>query len=118
MKKLLMTLMFVLVTTINGVAQMTQVEYVIDDAISQVEMTPPGTVYGVVENNENYYLINTPIGEYRIDKNKDGSFSILGVTLKLVSRKNNIYIVDTSLSKFEINLKKGTVKKIKNKRHE
>jgi len=113
MKKMLMILMFTLITTVNGVAQTTQVENVIEEVKKEIKTSLPGTVYGVIENNKNYYLINTPIGEYRIDKHKDGSYSFLGVKVKLVSQKNNIYIIDTTLGKFEINVKKGTVKKLK-----
>lgn len=114
MKNVLMILMFMLGVSISGVAQTTQVENVINDIKVEVKNAPKGTVYGLTKTTKEYYLVNTPIGEYRIDRNPDNSFSFMGVKVKLVSSKNNVYVVNTSLGDFEINPKKVMVKKIKN----
>ena len=76
----------------------------------QVKQAPSGTVYGVVENNKHHIIVATPFGKYTIEK-KDGGISFMGMSAKLVSSKNGIYKVKTSLGNFTVNARKGTVVK-------
>ena len=51
-------------------------------------------------------------GYTQINKNEDGSFSFLGMTAKLISAKNGVYKVKTSLGTFSVNTHKATITKL------
>ena len=68
----------------------------------QVKQAPSGTVYGVVENTMHHIIIATPFGKYTIEK-KDGGVSFMGISANLVSSKNGVYKVKTSLGNFTVN---------------
>ena len=53
---------------------------------------------------------STPLGRYTIEK-KDGGISFMGMTAKVVSGKNGVYQVKSSLGNFSVNTRKGTVTK-------
>ena len=74
----------------------------------QVKQAPSGMVYGVVENTKHHIIVATPFGKYTIEK-KDGGVSFMGMSAKLVSSKNGVYKVKTSLGNFTVNARKGTV---------
>lgn len=76
----------------------------------QVKQAPSGTVYGVVDNTKRHIIIATPFGKYTIDK-KYGGVSFMGMSAKLVSSKNSVYKVKTSLGNFSVNRRKGTITK-------
>lgn len=76
-----------------------------------VKKAPSGTTYGVVEVTNNHIVVNTPLGRHTINKNADGSFSFMGMSAKLISVKNGVYKVKTSLGTFSVNTHKATVTK-------
>lgn len=106
--------MFTLGVSINGFAQSenSAVKELVTKVSNNVNSASKGTVYGVIETTKEYYLINTPLGEYHIDRNKDGSFSFMGIKIKLISSNRNVYILESSLGKFKIDIKKGTITKL------
>ena len=67
-------------------------------------------MYGVVENTKHHIVVNTPFGKYTIEK-KDGGVSFMGMWAKLVSAKNGVYQVKSSLDNFSVNSRKGTITK-------
>lgn len=67
-------------------------------------------MYGVVENTKHHIIVATPFGKYTLEK-KDGGISFMGISAKLVSAKNGVYKVKSSLGNFTVNAKKGTVVK-------
>jgi len=67
-------------------------------------------VYGVVENTKHHIIVATPFGKYTIEK-KNGGVSFMGISAKLVSSKNGVYKVKTSLGNFTVNARKGMVVK-------
>lgn len=83
---------------------------VVKSVAEQVENAPRGTVYGVVENNKHHIVVNTPVGRYTIEK-KDGGISFMGMSAKIVSAKNGVYKIKSSLGNFTVNAQKGTVVK-------
>ena len=91
--------------------RMNDVESLFNEVANTVQQDPSGTVYGIVENNRNNVVVNTPVGKYSVDKTETGEYSCLGVSAKLKSRKGNTYIVESSLGEFEININKCTVTK-------
>ena len=76
----------------------------------QVKQAPSGTVYGVVENTKRHIIVATPFGKYTIEK-KDGGISFMGMSAKLVSSKNSVYKVKTSLGNFTMIMRKETITK-------
>ena len=58
-------------------------------------------MYGVVENTKHHIVVNTPFGKYTIEK-KDGGVSFMGMSAKLVSAKNGVYQVKSSLGNFSV----------------
>ena len=88
-----------------------QVKTTAKEVAQKVKDAPSGTTYGVVEATKSHIVVNTPLGRYSINKNEDGSFSFMGMTAKLVSAKNGVYKVKTSLGTFNINMRKATVTK-------
>ena len=66
--------------------------------------------YGEVENTKHHIVVNTPFGKYTIEK-KEGGVSFMGMSAKLVSAKNGVYQVKSSLGNFSVNTRKGTITK-------
>ena len=88
----------------------TDVANAVKSVAEQVKQAPSGTVYGVVENTKHHIVVNTPFGKYTIEK-KDGGVSFMGMSAKLVSAKNGVYQVKSSLDNFSVNSRKGTITK-------
>ena len=112
MKKFMISLMMVVAATTTGFAnnEKNAVENAAQTAVENVKRAPSGTVYGVVENTKQHIVVATPLGKYTIEK-KDGGVSFMGLTAKLVSAKNGVYKVKTSIGNFTVNVNKGIVTK-------
>ena len=112
MKKIMISLLMVVAATTTSFAKNGN-----DDAanaakvaVENVKRAPSGTTYGVVENTKQHIIVATPLGRYTIEK-KDGGVSFMGMTAKLVSAKNGIYKIKSSLGNFTVNVNRGTVTK-------
>ena len=112
MKKVMISLMMVVAVTTTSFAKSnnTDMEITVTSVAEQVKQDPSGRVYGLVENTIHHIIIATPFGKYTIEK-KDGGISFMGISAKLVSSKNGVYKVKTSLGNFTVNRRKGTVVK-------
>ena len=112
MKKIMITLLMVVAATTTSFAKNdnSDVTNAVKTVAEQVKNAPSGTVYGVVENTKQHIVVNTPIGRYTIEK-KDGGISFMGMSAKVVSAKNGVYKVKSSLGNFTVNARKGTVTK-------
>ena len=88
----------------------TDVANAVKSVAELVKQAPSGTVYGVVENTKHHIVVKTPFGKYTIEK-KDGGVSFMGISAKLVSAKNGVYQVKSSLGNFSVNTRKGTITK-------
>ena len=115
MKKLILSLMMAAAVTTATFAQPTsnnnKVESTVKEAAQKAQDAPSGTVFGVVENTNDHVTISTPLGNYTLDKNPDGSVSFLGMTAKLVSAKKGVYKIKTSIGNFTINTRNATITK-------
>ena len=113
MKKIMISLMMVVAATTTCFAKSNNIIDVANDVknvAEQVKQAPSDTVYGVVENTKHRIIVATPFGKYTIEK-KDGGVSFMGISAKLVSSKNGVYIIKSSLGNFTVNARKGTVTK-------
>ena len=112
MKKIMISLLMVVAATTAGFAKSnnTDVAQAAKSVAEQVKNAPSGTVYGVVENTKSHIVVNTPLGRYTIEK-KDGGISFMGLSAKVVSAKNGVYQVKSSLGNFSVNVRKGTITK-------
>ena len=112
MKKIMISLMMVVAATTTCFAKSNNIDVANDikNVAEQVKQAPSDTVYGVVENTKHRIIVATPFGKYTIEK-KDGGVSFMGISAKLVSSKNGVYKVKTSLGNFTVNARKGTVVK-------
>lgn len=112
MKKVIISLLMLVAATTTSFAKGDNTDAVnaAKSVAEQVKNAPSGTVYGVVENNKHHIVVNTPVGRYTIEK-KDGGISFMGMSAKVVSAKNGIYKVKSSLGNFTVNARKGTVVK-------
>ena len=112
MKKIMISLMMVVAATTTSFAKSnnTDVANAVKNVAEQVKQAPSDTVYGVVENTKHRIIVATPFGKYTIEK-KDGGVSFMGISAKLVSSKNDVYIIKSSLGNFTVNARKGTVTK-------
>ena len=106
MKKVMIALMMAVTTSTACFANASN-----DDVQKAAKEAPSGTTYGVVEVTNNHIVVNTPLGRHTINKNADGSFSFMGMSAKLISVKNGVYKVKTSLGTFSVNTHKETVTK-------
>ena len=108
----MISLMMVVAVTTTSFAKSnnTDVANAVKSVAEQVKQAPSGTVYGVVENTKHHIVVNTPFGKYTIEK-KDGGVSFMGMSAKLVSAKNGVYQVKSSLGNFSVNTRKGTITK-------
>ncbi len=112
MKKLMIALMMVVATSTASFAKTNndQVQTVAKDVAQKVKDAPSGTTYGVVENTKSHIVVATPFGRYTIEK-KDGGISFMGMSAKVVSDKNGVYQVKSSLGNFSVDARKGTITK-------
>ena len=112
MKKIMISLMMVVAATTISFAKSnnTDVANAVKSVAEQVKLAPSGTVYGVVENTKHHITVATPFGKYTIEK-KDGGVSFMGISAKLVSSKNGVYKVKTSLGNFTMIMRKETITK-------
>ena len=110
MKKIMITLLMVVAATTTSFAKNdnSDVTNAVKTVAEQGKNAPTGTVYGVVENTKQHIVVNTPIGRYTIEK-KDGGISFMRMSAKVVSAKNGVYKVKSSLVNFTVNARKGTV---------
>ena len=108
----MISLMMVVTVTTTSFAKSnnTDVANAVKSVAEQVKQAPSGTVYGVVENTKHHIVVNTPFGKYTIEK-KDGGVSFMGMSAKLVSAKNGVCQVKSSLGNFSVNTRKGTITK-------
>ncbi len=112
MKKIMISLLMVVATTTASLAKSnnTDVATAVKSVAEQVKSAPSGTVYGVVENTKRHIVVSTPLGRYTIEK-KDGGICFMGMSAKVVSAKNGVYQVKSSLGNFTVNARKGTITK-------
>ena len=103
MKKIMISLMMVVAATTTSFAKSnnTDVANAVKNVAEQVKQAPSDTVYGVVENTKHRIIVATPFGKYTIEK-KDGGVSFMGISAKLVSSKNDVYIIKSSLGNFTV----------------
>ena len=108
----MISLMMVAAATTTSFAKSnnTEVTNAAKNVAEQIKQAPSGTVYGVVENTKHHIIVATPFGKYTLEK-KDGGISFMGISAKLVSAKNGVYKVKSSLGNFTVNAKKGIVVK-------
>ena len=108
----MISLMLVVAATATSFAKSnnTDVANAVNSVAEQVKQAPSGTVYGVVENTKHHITVATPFGKYSIEK-KDGGISFMGMSAKLVSAKNGVYQVKSSLGNFSVNTRKRTITK-------
>ena len=113
MKKVMFALMMVAATSTASFAKVnnTQAKAVVKEVAQAVKDAPAGTTYGVAEANTRRIVFNTPFGRITVNKNDDGSYSCMGMNAKLLSAKNRVYKIQTSLGTFSVNTRKGTVTK-------
>ena len=112
MKKIMISLIMVVAATTTSFAKSnnTDVANVVKSVAEQVKQAQSSTVYGVVENTKHHIIVATPFGKYTLEK-KDGGISFIGISAKLVSAKNGVYQVKSSLGNFSVNTRKGTITK-------
>lgn len=113
MKKVMIALMMAVTTSTACFANASNddVQKAAKEVAQAVKKATSGTTYGVVEVTNNHIVVNTPLGRHTINKNADGSFSFMGMSAKLISVKNGVYKVKTSLGTFSVNTHKATVTK-------
>ena len=113
MKKVMFALMMVAATSTASFAKVNneQTKAVVKEVAQAVKDAPAGTTYGVAEANKQRIVLNTPFGRITINRNDDGSYSCMGMNAKLLSAKNRVYKIQTSLGTFSVNTRKGTVTK-------
>ena len=113
MKKVMFALMMVAATSTASFAKVNneQTKAVVKEVAQAVKDAPAGTTYGVAEANKQRIVLNTPFGRITINKNDDGTYSCMGMNAKLLSAKNRVYKIQTSLGTFSVNARKGTVTK-------
>ena len=120
MKKVMLALMMVVATSTASFAKVNntqtqaavkQAKAVVKEVAQAVKDAPAGTTYGVAEANKQHIVLNTPFGRITVNKNDDGSYSCMGMNAKLLSAKNRVYKIQTSLGTFSVNTRKGTVTK-------
>lgn len=109
-----MLVAFILGMNVSGFAQSEEksaVEKVTKVIANKTKKASSGTTYGLIKETKNEAIVNTPIGEFTVEK-KDGWYSLFGMSAKIESKKGNIYIIRSSLGKFKVDIKKGIIVKL------
>lgn len=79
-------------------------------AVEKVQSAPRDTTYGITEIKKDHITITSPFGRHRIEC-KDGTYSFMGMSVKVRSAKNGVYRLQTSLGNFRVDTRKATVTK-------
>lgn len=87
------------------------VEELWNQVTNTIKGAPSGTTYGIVETTADHIVVATPLGRFTIERKADGTYTFMGVSAKLLSAKNGVYKVATSIGNFTINTKRGIVTK-------
>lgn len=120
MKKVFISLMLVVSASTatyadNSVKSYTNGNTTLTEAVQELKQkianAPAGTTYGVTGRQDGNIVVNTPLGKYTIERCSDGSYSFMGMKAKLLSAKNGVYTVKTSLGTWAVNTRKCTVTK-------
>lgn len=83
------------------------------DVAQRVGDAPAGTTYGILSTDRDGNLtVNTPLGRYTVERRADGSYSLLGITARLVSAHKGVYTVKSSLGTWRIDTRRCTVTKL------
>lgn len=85
---------------------------ILQDIKQKIVGAPSGTTYGVVGRKNGNIVVNTPLGKYTIERCSDGSYSFMGMKAKLLSVRNGVYTMETSLCTWKIDTRKCTVTKV------
>lgn len=83
----------------------------LQDLKQKIAGAPSGTTYGVVGRKNGNIVVNTPLGKYTIERSGDGSYSFMGMKAKLLSARNGVYTMKTSLGTWRVDTRKCTVTK-------
>ena len=105
MKKIMISLMMIVVAATTSFAKSNN-----SDVANAVKSVAEQDHPAVVDNTKRHIIVATPFGKYTIEK-KNGGVSFMGMSAKLVSSKNSVYKVKTSLGNFTVNARKGTITK-------
>lgn len=82
------------------------------EAVTLASEAPAGTTYGITKSDSKAITLNTPVGEFDVEKKADGWYSFMGIEGKILSHKGSVYVIDTTIGKYEINERKLTIKKL------
>ena len=113
MKKVLMMAVFMCATLSISADRSFKdfVEEAFAEITEMVKQAPPSVVYGVTKSTPQSLTVNTPLGEYDVQK-ENGGYRFLGLFVKFLSKKDNTYTVDSSIGKFKVDVKKCTITKV------
>lgn len=87
-----------------------KVEQVVKTITKEAEKVPSGTTYGIVSKTKDHYVVNTPLGEYKV-KRENGGVRFMGIWGKLDNKKKGVYNISTSFGRYSIDTNKGTITK-------
>lgn len=110
MKKFIIVFILAITANITCFAQ-DKLTSTAQEVATKVKNAPSGTTYGIVKITNDYIVVNSPFGQHTIKRNADGSFSFLGFTVRIISVKNGVYRIQTSLGTFSVNTRKGIITK-------
>ena len=111
MKKVMFALMMVAATSTASFAKVNnmQAKAVVKEVAQAVKDAPAGTTYGLVEANKQNTSCSTPPSA--ASPSTKTTYSCMGMNAKVLSAKNRVYKIQTSLGTFSVNTRKGTVTK-------
>ncbi len=113
MKKLLLVLVLgIALCAYTELTPRDKFDHLFAEAVTQANEDPSGTTYGITKSDSKAITLNTPVGEFDVEKKADGWYSFMGIEGKILSHKGSVYVIDTTLGKYEINEKKLTIKKL------
>lgn len=81
------------------------------ESVKEANLAQSGTKYGIIESTPEKFVVATPIMNFDVEKEKDGSYTLFGVNVKVNKHKNNNYTLDTTFGTFEINANNLTATK-------
>ncbi len=113
MKKVLMMAVFMCATLSISADRSFKdfVEEAFAEITEMVKQAPASVVYGVTKSTPQSLTVNTPLGEYDVQK-ENGGYRFLGLFVKFLSKKGDTYTVDSSVGKFKVDVKNCTITKV------
>ena len=95
----------------QAIMDSTKVEPVVKELTEISKKVSSGTTYGVTSSTENEITVKTSVGTYKVKKEEDGYFSVLGIKAKAIKHPDNTYTIKSNMGDWRIDVNRMIITK-------